>query len=167
MGPGREIPWELPSLSNTTFALDSTMDKTVSNHAVSVIENWLHHFPTVHIPNDDDFKALATLTRLEVETVRIWFGQRLRKQPTEPLVPSSSSIYLEGLPSMNISDSQSFSGPVAAQSIVQIPIPPAQPAVLREAARWVRQRGAKCILNPESELLRRYCGWRKGAGQVM
>ena len=57
---------------------------------------------------------------------------------------------------MNVSVSESSSSPATAQSTAQIPIPAAQQAVLAEAARWVLQRGPKCILSPKPELLRRY-----------
>jgi serine/threonine protein kinase len=147
---------DVPGLSSNTSTLDSTMDEIVSDHAVSVIESWLHHFPAVHVPTDDDFKALATLTRLKVETVRMWFGQRLRRQTTASLGISPSSVSQGRLPDMNVSVMQTPSEHVFAQSIAHSSTPAGHQAVLREAARWVRERGTKCNLTPETELLRRY-----------
>ena len=147
---------DLPSLSSTTSTLDSTVDEIVSDHAVSVIESWLHHFPAVHIPTDDDFKALATLTRLKVETVRMWFGQRLRRQLTASLGISSSSVAQERLPDMNVSVMQTPSEHVFTQSIAHGVNAAGNQAVLREAAGWVRERGTKCNLTLEPELLQRY-----------
>jgi serine/threonine protein kinase len=158
MGRLSESSSEVPALSSTTSTLDSTVDEIVSDHAVSVIESWLHHFPAVHIPTDDDFRALATLTRLKVETVRMWFGQRLRKQPLQASAADFSDINQKASSSAENPGSRSSSDLDSAQpnGSAQIPTAVAQQAVESEAARWVRERGTKCTLTQMQEHLRRY-----------
>ena len=96
----QDSPWELPTLSSTTSTLDGTVDEIVSDDAATFIESWLHRFLKVHIPTDDHFKALSTLTDLKVETVRAWFGQRLRRESRNPLVANVNSFNSEPFPMM-------------------------------------------------------------------
>ena len=157
MGFSSDSSLEVPGLSSTTSTLDSTVDELVSDHAASVIESWLHHFPAVHIPTDDDFRALATLTRLKVETIRIWFGQRLRRQPLKGSAVSFSGVKEEASSSENNAGSQSSSDPAPVQLSAQVPSAAIQQqAVIREAAKWVRERGTKCTLTQNPEHLKRY-----------
>lgn len=157
MAPINDSPWETPALSSTTSTLDSRVDEIVSDDAASVIENWLYRFPKIHIPTDEHFKALATLTDLQPETVRAWFGQRLRREPREPSVAPVNSFKARPLLKMNSSlKLQNSSRPPPLQPLVSIHIPPIPQAVLTEAARWVRERGIKCAMTQDLQLLTRY-----------
>jgi hypothetical protein len=106
----------------------------ISESAVSVFENWLKNYPSILIPGEEHFQALATLTGLQSETVKFWFGQKLRQETVPELSTSASS--------RTISSSSTLANKLDPTGNPQIL---SKDQTLREVARWVcKNRGDRC-----------------------
>jgi serine/threonine protein kinase len=111
-------------------------ESVISKNAVSVFENWLKNYPSILIPEDEHFRALATLTGLKPEAVKSWFGQKLRQETVPELSTTASSRTMSNLSTLG--DNLDPTGGLCPQTW-------SKDSALREAARWVRQnKGHRC-----------------------
>jgi serine/threonine protein kinase len=111
-------------------------EAAITESAVSVFENWLLNYPSIPIPSEAHFGALAVLTGLRVETVKMWFGQKLRQGR---MGDSSASAASQTMNSLSIQD--------RGLSQIHTPKPELllQQSILRRAALWVRdEKGIRC-----------------------
>ena len=96
-----------------------TSEPVIPPSAISVFENWLSNYPSIPVPDDEDYTALARLTRMEPKNVKFWFGKKLRQGG----LPELSTTTPSGLRPQQLSSD----------------------TLLQRAALWVRdQKGLKC-----------------------
>ncbi len=111
----------------------------------SMFETWLCSYPFAY-PGDEEFKNLAALTRLSLNTVRQWFAQKLRFKGS-------------GIHHNNASPAVSYSVTLIKSPLhsnTPIVNMTQQPSLLERAASWVRdERGQKCKASHDQSLLLR------------
>jgi hypothetical protein len=124
-----------------------TPEPAVTESEIAVFEGWLKNYPSIPVPSDAHFEALAILTGLGIEMVKTWFDQKLRRGRTPDLSATASSRTMSSKSSLGNSLGLSYSPRLQASSRNQI---------LQEAALWVRDhKGVRCTAVDDSTLLAR------------
>ncbi|KAN0105883.1 hypothetical protein V8E51_008759 [Hyaloscypha variabilis] len=115
------------------------------DRANSMFEDWLDSYPLVY-PGDEEFRSLAGLTRLSLDTVRLWFAQKLRCKTSTTL--SSDPLSAAG--------SFGYEPAVSRTAAFPAMVAPQQSSILQRAASWVKEeREPKCEASQDQSLLLR------------
>jgi serine/threonine protein kinase len=122
-----------------------TSEPVIPPSAISVFENWLSNYPSIPVPDEEDYAALARLTRMDPKNVKLWFGKKLRQGDLPELSTTTSSGTMSGLASAY--NNFGLTHRLQPQQL-------SRDTLLQRAALWVRdQKGLRCTETQDFSLL--------------